>query len=289
MEKQPWCHSGNNTCFLQYLHKWGNLGECETKYDCSLRNNYYKYKGENIMGFQLGVKSATAVNGIDLSGIETLIIDRFTKTFSAFNNYHSNMNALSEEVKQLRIAVNKTIEETKQLNAAFLLASKTSTSTVSAVKPIEMAKNLTEINLDDELVIEINAATDVDELRDIFKSNRDAFPNMLTPRGIQTLKNLRERMIANLLEVTKTKTPAKTVEVTKENPVVSKVISIETWAKHLDCNLDRLTEVVAACKASKDVLCKTDFGKISEYLELNSLPERFISWLESNRQSAQKK
>ena len=239
-------------------------------------------EGNNIMGFELGTKSAAAVN---TSALENLINDRFIKVFSAFNGQQNAMTVLSAEVKELRNTVAKMIEETKQLNAAFLLASKTSTSTVSAVKPIEQ-KPVSKNN-DDELVIEINAATDVDELRDIFKSNRDAFPNMLTPRGIQTLKNLRERMIANLLEVTKTKTPAKTVEVTKENPVVSTVITSETWAKHLHCNLDRFAEVVEACKISKDVLCKTDFGKISEYLELNSLPERFISWLESGRVSAQ--
>ena len=227
------------------------------------------------MAFELGTKSAAAVN---TSALENLINDRFIKTFSAFNGQQNAMAVLSTEVKELRNTVAKMIEEVKQLNATFLLASKVS------AKPIEMAKNLTEINLDDELVIEINAATDVDELRDIFKSNRDAFPGMLTPRGIQTLKNLKERMLSNLLEVTKT--PAKT-EVTKDNPVVSKVITSETWAKHLDCNLDRLAEVVEACKISKDILCKTDFGKISEYLELNSLPERFISWLESGRVSAQ--
>ena len=278
MEKQPWCLSQNNTCFLQYLHKWKNLSECETKYDCSLRNNYYN-KGENIMGFELGTKSAAAVK---TSALENLINDRFIKVFSAFNGQQNAMTVMSVEVKELRNTVAKMLEETKQLNATFLLASKV--STVSVAKPIETAKKINLINLDDELVIEINAATDVDELRDIFKLNRDAFPGMLTPRGIQTLKNLRERMIANLTEVTKT--PAKT-EVTKENPVVSTAITSETWAKHLHCDHDRLTEVVAACKISKDVLCKTDFGKISEYLELNSLPERFVSWLESARQSAQ--
>jgi len=239
-------------------------------------------EGNNIMAFELGTKS-TVVN---TSALENLINDRFIKVFSAFNGHQNAMAVLSTEVKELRNTVAKMIEEVKQLNATFLLASKVSTSTVSAVKPIEPAKKINLINLDDELVIEINAATDVDELRDIFKSNRDAFPGMLTPRGIQTLKNLKERMLSNLLEVTKT--PAKT-EVTKENPVVSTVITSETWAKHLHCNLDRLAEVVEACKISKDVLCKTDFGKISEYLELNSLPERFISWLESGRVSAQKK
>ena len=243
-------------------------------------------EGNNIMGFQLGVKSAAAVN---VSALENLINDRFIKTFSAFNGQQNAMAVLSAEVKELRIAVNKTIEETKQLNATFLLASK-----VSAVKPIEQKPVSKNKNNDDELVIEINAATDVDELKDIFNSNRDAFPGMLTPRGIQTLKNLRERMLSNLLEVTKapsaktevTKTPAKTVEVTKENPV-STMITSETWAKHLHCDHDRLTEVVAACTASKDILCKTDFGKVAEYLELNSLPERFVSWLESARLSAQ--
>jgi len=288
MEKQPWCHSGNNTCFLQYLNKWENLSECETQYDCSLRDVYYQTKGINTMALNLNNNTVSAkVNGVDLSAIENLLVERF-KSISMGNN--NNMNAisvLSTEVKELRNTVNKLIEETKQLNAAFVLAAKISSSPIE--KKIETAK--TEVKATNNYIALGNKIKSIDNnnsvealkaLKEIRESNSPLFdgiilkgnPNYFGAPKIEELKNKFLAIIAPTA-----------IGASEE---LKPIANIESWSKALKVGQDQLRKIVDSIRESKDLLCKSDFEEIREFLGKEALPNPFINWLESVQRSARK-
>jgi hypothetical protein len=265
---------------------------------CDLRKEYYcwncpkltiKTERNNIMALNLNGNTVSAkANGIDLTSIEALLVERFKSVIAGNNNNNQSILVLSTEVKELRNEVKKLIEETKQLNAAFVLAAKVSSVSEDKMKAFVEKKTETPKASDNsKLIAEIKAAKDVDELRAIKKAH-NCFEGMLTPRGHKgmygeaKLNEIKEKMLSLCGNGTATVKPIEKTE------TQAPIANIESWSKALKVGQDQLRTIVDSIRSAKDLLCKSDFEEIREFLGKEALPNPFINWLESVQRSARK-